>query len=117
MGILLFDFLESKKLIDINKVTQLIINKYDVVNPKEILLETDNKNKIIAILKEFSFKENDNKKFVTMSMPIYNLILKRIDLEDFSIGIIPEINTFRIKNEESDIKFEQDFFPILEKHI
>jgi hypothetical protein len=115
MGISLADFLELRKSININNITHLEINKYDVVTPKEVLFQTVDKEKIVSFLKEFSLKEND-KKFVTMSMPVYNLILKSNCL-DISIGIIPLIHIFRIKNEDSDIEFEQDFFKILKKYI
>lgn len=115
MAISLADFLESKKSIDINKISSLEINKYDVVNPKEVLFETVNKDQAITILKEFTLKENEQK-FVTMSMPVYNLILKSDNLDDISIGIIPENNAFRIKNEGSDLKYEEDFFTILKKY-
>lgn len=116
MGISLADFLEFKKSININNITHLEINKYDVVTPKEVLFETVEKEKIVSFLQEFTLKKNDTR-FVTMSMPVYNLILKSNCLEDISIGVIPAISTFRIKNEGSDIEFEQDFFTILKKYI
>lgn len=116
MTISLADFLELKKSININNITHLEINKYDIVLPKEVLFETVEKEKIVSFLQEFTVKKNDTK-FVTMSMPIYNLILKSNYLEDISIGIIPKISTLRIKNESSDIEFEQDFFAILKKYI
>jgi hypothetical protein len=109
------EFLEVKKSIVLNTITHLEINKYDVVTPKEIIFETVDKEKIVSVLKEFTLKENDMK-FVTMSMPVYNLILKSDTLEVISIGFIPENNTFRMRNEVYDIKYAEDFFSILKKY-
>ena len=113
----LIDFLEFKKIIEINKISKLSIIKYGYDNTEMPIFETNDKNTVGNILKEITLQEKTNKKFVIMSMPDYSLILKVDEDNCIKIDIISGMKTLRIKNHGTDIKFNQDFWLIIKKHM
>lgn len=113
----LINYLESKKIIDVHKISKLSINKYTSDYTEIEVFKTNDKNTINTILEELTLKDYINKKFVIMSMPDYNLILRDDKLNHIKIGIISEANVLRIKNVGSDIEFKNHFLLILKKYI
>jgi hypothetical protein len=111
----LTDFLESNNLIQIGSISKLIITKRGKSNV-EVILNLEDKEKISTFLDEFSIAENDME-FVTMMVPPYDLILEASDFNSFLIGVLPEVKSFRIPDQGTDIEFEQDFLTILKKHL
>ncbi|MDP5199660.1 hypothetical protein [Flavobacterium sp. DG2-3] len=110
----LADFLECNNLIQIGAISKLTITKRGKSNP-EIILNLEDKEKISTFLDEFSTVKNDMQ-FVTMMAPPYDLILEASDFNSLLIGILPEVKSFRIPDQGTDIEFEQDFLTILKKY-
>lgn len=113
----LIDFLEFKKIIEINKISKLSIIKYRYDNSEIPIFETNDKKTVINILKEITLQEKTNKKFVIMSMPDYILILKDDEDNNIKIDIISGMKALRIKNQDTDIIFNEDFLLIIKKHM
>ncbi len=111
----LTDFLESNNLIQINAISKLIITKRGKSNV-EVILSLENQEKISTFLNEFSIAENEMK-FVTMMAPPYDLILEASEFNSLLIGVLPEVKSFRIPDQGTDIELEQDFLTILKKHL
>ncbi|WP_433833081.1 hypothetical protein [Flavobacterium anhuiense] len=111
----LIDFLEANNLIQISRISKLIITKRGKSNV-EVILNLEDREKINTFLNEFSIAENDMK-LVTMMAPPYDLILEDSEFNSLVVGVLPEVKSFRIPDQGTDIELEQDFLTILTKYL